>query len=321
MSEGIAMFILATFFWSNISGFRSWLHIQVGSHPSVLWTILGTWVACEGFSDEAWKGGGADSYPCSSAWLCAPVGRVFATPVSASLLSPTLDVFSHSVLRNSWLLSLDLSPPLCWKRAKRCVCVCANKAGAFSHLFPTSVVSYAKTSAWIFLSLLSPLVKCSQRSRSLRYHLKWKWTYTKGYPAIFKYTWVNPCGWILQAEMSFSQLYLLCVRAAFDCFARKSVALAKPEGTLWCLMPTCFLIMSRTQLELCVVSSCYNFALVCVGDLGPGDRTLQLIVIFGLSEPYPCTKWNLCRNILAQAPQKLALIVWLLGFVCCALYL
>lgn len=171
------MLILAPFFWNTVSGFKFCLHFQVRSHPNALWTILGL-----GWFWGFFRGGleGRRSRFCILQILilalcltvCSSVKSVCCS-LCASLLSPTLDGLNHSVLRNSWLLSWDFSPPLCWKRVKRCACVCANKAGAFCHLFPTSAVSYAKISAWIFLSLpLSPLVKCSKITRSLRYHLK-----------------------------------------------------------------------------------------------------------------------------------------------------
>lgn len=118
MSESIAMFILATFFWNGISGFKSWLHIQVGRHFSALWTILGTWVACGGLSEQALKGGGAGSVFSRFLLLlfclivCSSRKNVCYS-VSASLLSGALDALNHSALRNFWLLSLDFSPPLC----------------------------------------------------------------------------------------------------------------------------------------------------------------------------------------------------------------
>lgn len=130
MSEGIAVFILTRFLWSNRSGFKSCVHIQVGSRPNALWTILGTLVTCGGFPEEAWKGGGADSvfYGFLSLLLCLIVccsGKGVCCSRSASLLSGALGVLNHSVLRSSWLLSLDFSPPLCCRRAiKMCLYLC-----------------------------------------------------------------------------------------------------------------------------------------------------------------------------------------------------
>lgn len=76
----------------------------------------------------------ADSCPCSSASLCAPVGRVCYS-VSASLLSPTLDVLNPVSLNLDvplFLCAQELlaaefgfvSPIVVKENKKMCLCLC-----------------------------------------------------------------------------------------------------------------------------------------------------------------------------------------------------
>lgn len=132
----------------------------------------------------------------------------------------------------------------------------------------------------------------------------------KGYPAIFQYIRVNPCGWVFQAELSFLQLYLLCQSSLWLLCTQVS-----SSGTAlgYSVVSDASLTPYHGQSSAwAVISSCHNFPPVCVG-----DRTCSsLLVVFGPSEPYPWPKSNSCSSILAQVPQELALIYSLGSWVC-----